>query len=83
MFQHSEISNSQQRSRFQSNILPKIGSANPEMNRRVKRASEMPDGRKTLVIKDQSGSTERHGSRKLNTAQPFNMSFPKSQVHSQ
>lgn len=78
MFQPSEASMSQQRSRFPPNVLPKIGSANPEMNNRFKRTTVHPDSRSRERSDDQM-----RGGRQLSTAQPNGFKFSKSHVQSQ
>lgn len=45
MFMPSVESVSQQRNRFPPHVLPKIGSANPEINNRFKQATAYPDRR--------------------------------------
>ena len=76
MFQPSEGSMSQQRSRFPPNVLPKIGSANPEMNHRFKGGTTaFPNARSRDVSEDQMRG------RQLSTAQPKNgFKFAKSHV---
>ena len=69
---------SQQRSRFPPNVLPKIGSANPEMNNRFKRTTVHPDSRSRERSDDQM-----RGGRQLSTAQPNGFKFSKSHVQSQ
>ena len=67
MFQTSEASVSQQRNRFPPNILPKIGSANPDVKDRFKRTTAYADARP----RDSSEDAGLRG-RQLSTAQPKN-----------
>ena len=70
MFQPSEGSQSQQRSRFQMNLLPKIGSANPEVNQRMKQTLANPNSRGLNET-----STDQKRGRHLSTAQPTGFKF--------
>ena len=67
MFQTSEASASQHRNRFPPNILPKIGSANPDVKDRFKRTTAYANTRP----RDSSEDADLRG-RQLSTAQPKN-----------